>query len=431
MAEQLIKLQDKFPCREKEINQLFQYYGHEDEPYIDALYIQGLTSTGKTSIVKNFLETFEIKHVFIDMIRCNTTKILFETLLNQISQIVNKTKTYNKCDNLMEFLHHLKYFLKDLEDQIVIVFDKAERFRKMDINLLPAFLRLQELSQLDISVIFISNLSFLKLIQKVNVNPPNNLYFRQYNREDILKILTISDKNFDDESLKLLQRTGDNFYKNYLNVLLSVFYRNCRDLVELRHQSHKNFHNYCAPVIKKEINPSDVSKLWHKIAPTLKSSLEAVYMRTNAVATNITGFNAPLPFYAKYLLIAAYLASYNPAKEDRRLFAKDHVKKRKTLAKIRAKEKVTELLNTQLGPKQFTFDRLLAIFFSILDDKVGLCANLMSQISSLVQMQLLTTIGDGVNLDGHKFKCNVDFEYIQGISKSVGFNIRKYLYDFI
>lgn len=29
-----------------------------------------------------------------------------------------------------------------------------------------------------------------------------------------------------------------------------------------------------------------------------------------------------LPFYSKYLLIAAYLASYNPAKTDRRFFCK-------------------------------------------------------------------------------------------------------------
>ena len=29
-----------------------------------------------------------------------------------------------------------------------------------------------------------------------------------------------------------------------------------------------------------------------------------------------------LPYYSKFLLIAAYLASYNPAKVDRRFFAK-------------------------------------------------------------------------------------------------------------
>lgn len=44
-----------------------------------------------------------------------------------------------------------------------------------------------------------------------------------------------------------------------------------------------------------------------------------------------------LPFYAKYLLIAAYLASHNDAKLDKRLFMKNHGKKRKRLQDIKSK----------------------------------------------------------------------------------------------
>lgn len=42
-----------------------------------------------------------------------------------------------------------------------------------------------------------------------------------------------------------------------------------------------------------------------------------------------------LPFYSKFLLIAAYLASYNPARTDRRFFMKHHGKQRKTKAMIK------------------------------------------------------------------------------------------------
>lgn len=48
-----------------------------------------------------------------------------------------------------------------------------------------------------------------------------------------------------------------------------------------------------------------------------------------------------LPYYTKYLLIAAYLASHNEAKLDRRLFTKNHGKERKRLQTIKAKAKVT------------------------------------------------------------------------------------------
>lgn len=45
-----------------------------------------------------------------------------------------------------------------------------------------------------------------------------------------------------------------------------------------------------------------------------------------------------LPFYSKFLLIAAYLASYNPARTDRRFFMKYHGKQKKTKAMIKVSD---------------------------------------------------------------------------------------------
>lgn len=47
-----------------------------------------------------------------------------------------------------------------------------------------------------------------------------------------------------------------------------------------------------------------------------------------------------LPFYGKYLLIAAFLASHNSAKEDKRIFVKHHGKQRKRMQAVNAKNKV-------------------------------------------------------------------------------------------
>lgn len=48
-----------------------------------------------------------------------------------------------------------------------------------------------------------------------------------------------------------------------------------------------------------------------------------------------------LPYYAKYLLIAAYLASHNDVKLDKRLFVKHHGKQKKTQKTIKAKMMVS------------------------------------------------------------------------------------------
>lgn len=82
-----------------------------------------------------------------------------------------------------------------------------------------------------------------------------------------------------------------------------------------------------------------------------------------------------LPYYAKFFLIAAYLASYNPAKADRHIFVKNRGKDRK---KKRQKRKQPEQL---LGPKAFALDRLLAIFYAIIGEDVNLTASLLSQVT--------------------------------------------------
>lgn len=165
-----------------------------------------------------------------------------------------------------------------------------------------------------------------------------------------------------------------------------------------------------------------------------------------------------LPFYAKYLLIAAFLASHNDAKLDKRLFMKNHGKQRKRLQDIKTKAvvrrglrileivllllssirysiflQVSEKLSTQLGPKSFNLDRLFAIFYAIIDEKINLNCNLMSQIPSLVRLKLLSYVsGENSVMDGNaRLQCTVGLDLITKIGKSVGFNVPQHLCDFM
>lgn len=76
-----------------------------------------------------------------------------------------------------------------------------------------------------------------------------------------------------------------------------------------------------------------------------------VYYFQNKNATEITVSSSnksalqqlELPFYTKYLLIAAYLASHNDAKIDKRLFVKHHGKQKKRLQNLRTNAVVGEI----------------------------------------------------------------------------------------
>lgn len=232
-------------------------------------------------------------------------------------------------------------------------------------------------------------------------------------------------------------------YASYINILLGVFFSVCRDLRELRHLAMLNFSKFCEPLEKGEAKESDIHKLWKNIEPHLHRAMQTVYLREvssvqweqqqmdEKEATALRGLSAhahiELPYYSKFLLIAAYLASFNPARTDRRFFLKSHGKIKKTNF-LKKHEKTS---NHLLGPKPFPLDRLLAIFYSVVDSRVAPTASIFSQISSLVTLQLLSQVGHDDQLDSPKYKCAVSLDFILAISRTVSFDVVKYLYDFL
>lgn len=84
-----------------------------------------------------------------------------------------------------------------------------------------------------------------------------------------------------------------------------------------------------------------------------------------------------LPYYAKYFLIAAYIASFNSPKYDKQLFVKASNKKKKLNLKSKKSENSTSEL---VGPKIFSLDRLLAIFYAIIEENTNMTASLLAQV---------------------------------------------------
>jgi origin recognition complex subunit 5 len=62
-----------------------------------------------------------------------------------------------------------------------------------------------------------------------------------------------------------------------------------------------------------------------------------------------------LPYYAKFLLIASFLASHNEAKSDKRLFMKHHGKQRKRQQKAKVRKNKKQKIKTQNHLTCFAF----------------------------------------------------------------------------
>lgn len=93
--------------------------------------------------------------------------------------------------------------------------------------------------------------------------------------------------------------------------------------------------------------------------------------------TKFEKFALDLPYYAKYFLIAAYIASFNSPKYDRQLFVKASNKRKKNRQMPKKAENST---NELVGPKIFSLDRLLAIFYAIIEENTNMTANLLAQV---------------------------------------------------
>uniref|UniRef100_F7I447 Origin recognition complex subunit 5 n=1 Tax=Callithrix jacchus TaxID=9483 RepID=F7I447_CALJA len=406
-------------CRESQVSTLQSLFGERHHFSFPSIFIYGHTASGKTYVTQTLLKTLELPHVFVNCVECFTLRLLLEQILNKLNNLSSSEDGCSSeitCETFNDFVRLFKQVTKaeNLKDQTVyIVLDKAEYLRDMEANLLPGFLRLQELADRNVTVIFLSEIVWEKFRPNTGCFEPFVLYFPDYSIGNLQKILSHDHP----------PEYSADFYAAYINILLGVFYTVCRDLKELRHLAVLNFPKYCEPVVRGEASERDTRKLWRNIEPHLKKAMQTIlktqwypnkyFIKVFCYIGLSAHTHVELPYYSKFILIAAYLASYNPARTDRRFFLKHHGKIKKTNF-LKKHEKTS---NHLLGPKPFPLDRLLAILYSIVDSRVAPTANIFSQITSLVTLQLLTLVGHDDQLDGPKYKCTVSLDFIRAISR--------------
>ncbi|XP_077399329.1 origin recognition complex subunit 5 isoform X2 [Vanacampus margaritifer] len=432
--EMLRKVAEQLPCRELQAGMLLSLMGEPQQYSLPCIFIYGHQASGKSHVVNILLKELELPNATISCAECISAALLFEQVLLTFFG-VDAAAALPRSPSLSDFIRIYRQHRSRAaaEQTHYLVLEKAELLRDMDSNLLSVLVRLQELVEDNVTVLLLSEIVWETFRPNTGCLEPLPLHFPDYTKAELHQILSRDGHP---------SHSAD-FYASYIHILLGVFYAVCRDLRELRHLAALNFTKFCEPVTEGKAKESDTHKLWRNIEPHLKKAMQTVYLRevsslewekmqqVETEAGALRGLSAhthvELPFYSKFLLIAAYLASYNPARTDKRFFVKHHGKIKKTNF-LKKNEKTS---NHLLGPKPFPLDRLLAIFYSVVDSRVAPTASIFSQISSLVTLQLLTQVSHVDQLDAPKYKCAVSMDFICAISRTVNFDIIKYLYDFL
>ncbi|KAK7869097.1 hypothetical protein R5R35_000814 [Gryllus longicercus] len=426
-AEWQKQLSQDVICRSEPIERLIELLGRPKNVVPESIFLYGLHASGKTYVTSRLLNVLGYRHVFVDCVKCYHPKIFYGSILKGLTD--QDKEPQKMCDSMYEFINQFtaalstSYFEKNA---FIVVLDNCEKLRSMESHLLPAFLRLQELTGKNVCCVLISTLPWEKFLSPSGLVDPFEVFFPQYTKDEILKIVCHN---------CVWGGDLDAIFVQYVRLFLGVFYICCRDVLEVQHMVRSHFLEHCEPIISGRVEPS---RLWSILLPHFRTLGSQLYLRMipntaadgtvvqkNSTCPSRWALSFELPYYSKFFLIAAFLASYSPQRLDKALFVKKNEKRgRRGKKKTRSHDDV--VADMLLGPKAFTVGRLLAIFYSIVDSEVNFTASVSAQISSLVKLQLLT-VNDS-SLDAQMLKCCVGLDFITTIAKTVDFDIIKYLF---
>lgn len=270
----------------------------------------------------------------------------------------------------------------------------------------------------------------------------------------------------------------------FVSVAYDTFASDIRDLEEIRLLTCCVWYPFIEPLIQGVVEASQSSMLFSRSSFLYRDALSRLHTRETTPQEWITGMVervqsdckgvalAPnpslqdrtgliLPLIPTFLLLSAFLASYNPARLDVRYFIRDESslfpdgsRNGKTRKGKRIGSKRDSDYNRQemLGPKMFTMDRLLSIFQALIteagpeieewmgDDTTqskhewweakSRSVAVMEGINHLVRIGSLVRSASAEKIDTTSlYRVNITREMAVQVSRQANFDLAEWLWD--
>lgn len=277
-----------------------------------------------------------------------------------------------------------------------------------------------------------------------------HIHFASYTRNQSLHILSRQpldiftsfpeDQDYDDETHA---EDKDWLWPRFCAAVWDSIGQNCvRDFSSFKDACHKLWPAFIAPIIKGDFGTRDFSRLFvaqRRLFQDESALLDSIVANPTSPMPNSKSKAHDLPYYAKYMLLAAYLASSNPARFDRIFFMKATERKRRKKGGGTARSgggrpsQNRKLPRHLLAPSPFPLDRLLSILHAILPHDFRSTIDVYAQIATLASLRLLVragSIGGGDPLEpGGKWKVGpaLSWEYIQNLARTLDFGLSDYI----
>ncbi|KAG1746952.1 putative origin recognition complex, subunit 5-like protein [Suillus lakei] len=342
-------------------------------------------------------------------------------------------KRYN--DSIDSFLHGLRNLRNksrekakrngravDEEPTMVLLIERAERLKDNLPDLIVPLTRLAELSQVRITTILLSSVRWEDIKPPLGASPdPYFIDIDPPSKPDTIDSLVFAFRST--STTQARAGTQDRtyhpsllpLYEQYVEHVYNVCSLYTTDIHELQYIAAARWPGFVKPVLQEQCEANedgdpDLDGTCHELTlpasdgrmrllkfftPSLTVALDTLYPRlTNA--TDWAAANDPdmqvsdeaqsqtntegsiivdhLPRMSKFILLAAFLASTNPAKSDVRMFGRGADKQKRRRRKSASPKKagvqttVAKVSQRLLGPTVFPLDRLLAILGALLEE---------------------------------------------------------------
>jgi origin recognition complex subunit 5 len=226
-------------------------FGQAGDP-VPPIFIAGNPSTGKTSLVRDMMESLHLPHAYISCIECSSQRSIFESILNQLNNHIpnakNNYSNFTKCSDLPSFIENLQglgrqdrtdtqYSSASFDGTRYVVFDNAERLRQYESSFFFALLRLDELAGVNICAIFISSVLQDHFEHVLCTRQVLRVHFDQYSKQEVHEILLREPVQEACESTQRVIGIDEiqRLHHQFVRMLLEIFWPlNCRNVEELR-----------------------------------------------------------------------------------------------------------------------------------------------------------------------------------------------------
>ncbi|KXL49045.1 MAG: hypothetical protein FE78DRAFT_76668 [Acidomyces sp. 'richmondensis'] len=430
-------ISERWPCREAPLRQLSALL-RPGRPLAPVLVVYGPTATGKSGLVCDYLQTTGLRHAVVRCRECVTGRHMLERMCAAVRHALRRDgvevshsadappsagwRSSGRCDSLSSVAVQLQHLLPppDSDEPFILVLDDIIPPRDSPPKLLPALARLPDL------------IPSLHLVFVLRQHPSASLFHRSgiphvafpaYNRQQTLQILAqhppaiflaspTPEREYDEEA-----HAEDRAWlwpRFCAAVWDSLGQAAARDLRTFREVCGRLWRPFVAPIVSGDFGTRDFSRLLVTQRRLFQDESVLVAEIVKPPAASLLTTNPPqalpfgahtkdhtrhLPYYAQWLLLAAYLASFTPARTDAIHFMKNSITPRhpRRQRRLKTASHITSSVAHRrrlLVPSPFPLDRLLAIFHALIPHPIRACADVYTLVASLARLRLLVTVGE-------------------------------------